>query len=120
MVAALDMEGHGRSSGVHGFVPSVTDAVADMAAFARKSRLEYPDLHCFLVGGSWGGQICLLAAEELKATGFEHFIDGISLQVRPPFTLLQLLSTPSQQTTTTTIPCGPQLSSREYCALDCH
>ncbi len=60
-VVALDMMGHGRSSGLHGFVPSIavyTEHVhAQIATLLKKD--EYATLPFFVMGHSMGGGVTL-------------------------------------------------------------
>nr|DAD20854.1 TPA_asm: hypothetical protein HUJ06_022317 [Nelumbo nucifera] len=59
---ALDLEGHGRSEGLKGFVPNVDLVVDDIFSFFNsiKEKPEYQGLPSFLYGESMGGAICLL------------------------------------------------------------
>lgn len=59
---ALDLEGHGQSDGLKGFMPNLDNVVLDCSlVFNRvKQRPEFHKLPCFLYGESLGGAICLL------------------------------------------------------------
>jgi acylglycerol lipase len=59
---ALDLEGHGRSEGVPGFLPDLDAAAEDCLAhfLSVKERAEHSQLPCFLYGESMGGAICIL------------------------------------------------------------
>ncbi|EEF40893.1 caffeoylshikimate esterase [Ricinus communis] len=59
----IDIEGHGRSQGLKGYVPNVDLVVQDCLSFFNFVRQEDPILHglpSFLYGESMGGAICLL------------------------------------------------------------
>ncbi|KAL5579360.1 hypothetical protein UlMin_011802 [Ulmus minor] len=59
---ALDLEGHGRSSGLKAFVPNVDLVVQDCLSFFNliKQDPKFQHLPSFLYGESMGGAICLL------------------------------------------------------------
>ncbi|CAK9180132.1 unnamed protein product [Ilex paraguariensis] len=51
--------GHGRSDGLHAYVHSLDDAVADMKSLLRKVIADNPRLPCFCFGHSTGATIVL-------------------------------------------------------------
>ncbi|KAK9150012.1 hypothetical protein Syun_008321 [Stephania yunnanensis] len=59
---ALDLQSHGQSQGLKGFVPNVDYVVDDCLSFFNsiKQRPEFHNLHSFLYGESMGGAICLM------------------------------------------------------------
>ncbi|KAJ6292498.1 hypothetical protein OIU78_024636 [Salix suchowensis] len=58
----LDIEGHGKSQGLKGFVPNVDLVVQDCLSFfdSIKNDTQFNGLPFFLYGESMGGAICLL------------------------------------------------------------
>ncbi len=56
-VHAMDMRGHGRSSGDRYWVEQFTDYVDDLAAFVASARARHPGRPVFLLGHSAGGVI---------------------------------------------------------------
>lgn len=58
-VAIYDQRGHGKSEGERGVIKSVQDFVSDLGEFIEVTKARYPDLPCFLVGHSFGGQISI-------------------------------------------------------------
>ncbi|KHG16164.1 Monoglyceride lipase [Gossypium arboreum] len=58
-VYAMDWTGHGGSDGLHGYVPSLDDVVADTEAFLEKIKSENPGVPLFLFGHSTGGAVVL-------------------------------------------------------------
>jgi len=82
-VVALDMEGHGRSSGLRGFLPSIEGAVAgDVLALLLRTRARYPTLPLFLMGNSMGGLSATLVALAVQdSIGVDaQFLSGVVLQ----------------------------------------
>lgn len=59
---ALDLEGHGYSEGIPGFVPNVDLVVRDCLNYFNFVKLnpQFQNLPSFLYGESMGGAICLL------------------------------------------------------------
>lgn len=57
-VHALDMRGHGRSSGTRGDL-RINDAVDDVADLVVQAKAEYPGLPVFVYGHSLGGLITM-------------------------------------------------------------
>ncbi|KAK9267707.1 hypothetical protein L1049_010139 [Liquidambar formosana] len=59
---AIDLQGHGHSQGLKGFVPDVDLVVEDCISFFNSIKLDpqFQDLPTFLFGESMGGAICVL------------------------------------------------------------
>ncbi|KAG9144459.1 hypothetical protein Leryth_014503 [Lithospermum erythrorhizon] len=84
-VFAMDWIGHGGSDGLHGYVPSLDQVVADTAAFLEKVKSENPGVPCFLYGHSTGGAVVLKAA---SYPHIEKMVEGViltspALRVKP-------------------------------------
>lgn len=84
-VYGMDWTGHGGSDGLHGYVPSLDQAIADTKAFLEKVKSENPSFPCFLFGHSTGGAIILKAALDPEV---EKMVKGVvitspALRVRP-------------------------------------
>uniref|UniRef100_A0A803NCF5 Serine aminopeptidase S33 domain-containing protein n=1 Tax=Chenopodium quinoa TaxID=63459 RepID=A0A803NCF5_CHEQI len=84
-VYAMDWIGHGGSDGLHGFVPSLDNVVADTAAFLENVKIEHPGVPCFLFGHSTGGAVVLKAA---SYPHIERMVEGViltspALRVKP-------------------------------------
>ncbi|KAK6921385.1 Serine aminopeptidase, S33, partial [Dillenia turbinata] len=73
-VYAMDWIGHGGSDGLHAYVPSLDDAVADTKSYIDKVLAENPGLPCFCFGHSTGGAIILKTAMDPQV---ESCISGI-------------------------------------------
>ncbi|KAL3576943.1 hypothetical protein D5086_022226 [Populus alba] len=69
---ALDIEGHGKSQGLKGYVPNVDLVVQDCLSFfdSIKNDTQFHGLPFFLYGESMGGAICLLI-HLANPTGFD-------------------------------------------------
>jgi len=98
-VVALDVEGHGLSGGVRGFVPNIEQDVAgDVAHLLLRTRARYPTLPLFLMGNSMGGLSAALSALALQRDGPRAgaLLSGVVLQcplirtAKPPSRLMQL------------------------------
>ncbi|PKA64368.1 hypothetical protein AXF42_Ash009590 [Apostasia shenzhenica] len=104
---ALDLPGHGRSSGLRAFVPDLRAVVDDILAFVRSSLAAHPSLRGlprFLYGESMGGALCLLLHLRLKeAAADADQIDWsgavlvapmckIADEIRPPWPIPQILT----------------------------
>ncbi|MCM3670691.1 lysophospholipase [Mesobacillus maritimus] len=59
LVYALDLRGHGRSSGKRGYIQSWKEFRGDLHEFRRFAVTEQPELPLFIVGHSMGGVIAL-------------------------------------------------------------
>lgn len=59
---ALDLQGHGHSEGLKGFVPNVDLVVEDCLSYFNSVQidLQFQGLPSFLYGESMGGAICIL------------------------------------------------------------
>ncbi|KAI5065164.1 hypothetical protein GOP47_0019859 [Adiantum capillus-veneris] len=94
---ALDLEGHGRSDGLKGYIPDINAVTHDCYSHFMSIKLTegFAHLPCFLYGESMGGAICLLL----------HFMDRdawdgailvapmckISDKMRPPWPVAKFL-----------------------------
>lgn len=58
-VLALDQEGHGRSSGPRGHMPSIMDATANVVLVLEQARKRHPGAPLFIYGHSMGGNVAL-------------------------------------------------------------
>ncbi|KAJ4849668.1 hypothetical protein Tsubulata_019866 [Turnera subulata] len=69
---AIDMEGHGRSQGLKGYVPNIDLVVQDCLSFftSVKQDPNYNGLPSFLYGESMGGAMCLLVHLASPGNGF--------------------------------------------------
>jgi alpha-beta hydrolase superfamily lysophospholipase len=56
-IAALDLRGHGKSSGTPGYVDKFSDFVADLEIFFRHVRDDFKTSKIFMVGHSVGGTV---------------------------------------------------------------
>lgn len=65
-VYGIDWIGHGGSDGLHAYVHSLDDAVADMKSFLEKVLAENPGFPCFFFGHSTGAAIVLKAMLDPK------------------------------------------------------
>ncbi|KAF0692086.1 Aste57867_16777 [Aphanomyces stellatus] len=59
VVGALDLRGHGRSSGRFGYIQDFSDSVDDILAFVKATRAKFPTRKLFLVGLSMGGLLVM-------------------------------------------------------------
>ncbi|XP_010533890.1 PREDICTED: caffeoylshikimate esterase [Tarenaya hassleriana] len=94
---ALDLEGHGRSDGVRGYVPSIDAVIGDCVSFfdSIKRDPKFQGLPRFLHGESMGGAMCLLI-HFADTLGFEGAVlvapmCKISDKVRPRWPIDQIL-----------------------------
>lgn len=67
----LDYEGHGRSDGLHVYIPDVNVIVADLAAHYSKIKAQYPGIKSFIWGESMGGALGLYLS-----TRHPELVDG--------------------------------------------
>lgn len=95
---ALDLEGHGNSDGLKGFVPNVDLAVSDCVSFFNfiKRDPQFLGLPSFLYGESMGGAICLLI-HFADPDGFQGAVlvapmCKISDKVKPRWPIPQILT----------------------------
>lgn len=96
---ALDLEGHGQSEGLRGYVPNVDDVVSDCVAFFRSVPTldpKFENLPRFLYGESMGGAICLLIhfqqPDYFKGAVLMAPMCKISDKVRPNWPIPQILT----------------------------
>lgn len=95
---ALDLEGHGKSDGLRGFVPNVDLVVYDCVSFFNsiKQDPQFLGLPSFLYGESMGGAICLLIhfadPEGYKGAILVAPMCKISEKVRPRWPIPQILT----------------------------
>ena len=74
VVVAIDLEGHGRSGGTHGYLPDIEEAAYDVLTFmARAKRLvsagdTQKKLPTFIVGAGGVGSLVALTARRLLVT----------------------------------------------------
>lgn len=99
---AVDLQGHGRSDGLRGFVPDVDAVVTDDLVSFFDSVMEMPHLigtQRFLYGESMGGALCLLI--HLQQQRHKHPWDGailvapmckISDNIRPSWPIPEILT----------------------------
>ncbi|WCJ29504.1 alpha/beta-Hydrolases superfamily protein [Euphorbia peplus] len=93
-VYAMDWIGHGGSDGLHGYVPSLDQVVADTGAFLEKTKSEHPGVPCFLFGHSTGGAVVLKAATHLH---IQNMLEGIvltspALRVKPAHPMVKAVA----------------------------
>ncbi|XP_021729212.1 uncharacterized protein LOC110696240 isoform X2 [Chenopodium quinoa] len=93
-VYAMDWIGHGGSDGLHGFVPSLDNVVADTAAFLENVKIEHPGVPCFLFGHSTGGAVVLKAA---SYPHIERMVEGViltspALRVKPAHPVVKVVA----------------------------
>ncbi|KAK9278519.1 hypothetical protein L1049_028087 [Liquidambar formosana] len=75
-VYGMDWIGHGGSDGLHAYVHSLDDAVADTKTFLEKVLAENPGFPCFCFGHSTGAAIVLKAVLDPKV---EACVAGVIL-----------------------------------------
>lgn len=96
-VVALDVEGHGLSGGLRGYVPDFSAVASDIVALLVQTRVRFPGQAVFLFGTSMGGMSALLAALEVQDSG-QKLLSGLVLQcplvrfARPPPVPLRVLA----------------------------
>ncbi|KAL4200712.1 hypothetical protein AMTRI_Chr02g254930 [Amborella trichopoda] len=94
-VYALDLQGHGRSEGLRGYIPDIQWLLDDCIEFFNCSRAEAPGLPAFLYGESLGGALALLVS--LRQPGVWRGVIlsgpmcGIARSFMPPWPLELLL-----------------------------
>eukprot|EP00455_Lapot_gusevi_P000182 TRINITY_DN10074_c0_g1_i4.p1 TRINITY_DN10074_c0_g1~~TRINITY_DN10074_c0_g1_i4.p1 ORF type:complete len:276 (-),score=24.18 TRINITY_DN10074_c0_g1_i4:74-901(-) len=81
VVCGVDMLGHGRSDGIHGYVSSMEIFLEDLHSHILQvsSRSEYSELPLFLMGQSMGGLICMQYLRKHPSTPVRGFISLASL-----------------------------------------
>lgn len=105
VVVGMDPEGHGRSDGLHAYVPSFPTLVEDYWQWFNqkiKTNPAYKDLPVFLAGESMGGNVAiqLLLRDRVENKKSKCFFSGavllapmvrISPDMKPPEFLVNLL-----------------------------
>lgn len=95
---ALDLEGHGRSGGLKGYIPDIDAVTQDCHSYftSIKCKQEFTDLPCFLYGESMGGAICLLlhfkAPKAWNGAMLAAPMCKISDKMRPPWPVAEILT----------------------------
>ena len=80
-VVALDVEGHGQSSGTSGLLPDLHVVASDIVSLLVQTRARFPGLPIFLMGHSMGGCSALLAAlAAQRSSAHSHLLSGRVLQ----------------------------------------
>ena len=86
-VIAVDFRGHGRSPGRRGVVRNYDELIDDLLHTLEWSHQQFPDLDCFVLGHSNGGQVTLRACLRNPAgiTGLivSNPVLRVSVQVPP-------------------------------------
>lgn len=81
-VEALDLRGHGQSSGRRVYVRSFSEYLSDVARFLRAVRERHPAKPVFLLGHSMGGGIATLFVIARKPEIAGLVLSGPALRVR--------------------------------------
>ncbi|GAX10868.1 acylglycerol lipase [Fistulifera solaris] len=68
-VLSYDMQGHGRSEGLSGYLPSAEAVVQEAVAVTQYVQNKYLPKKFFLVGSSMGGAIALGVSQQISVTG---------------------------------------------------
>ncbi|KAL2629324.1 hypothetical protein R1flu_014010 [Riccia fluitans] len=95
---ASDLEGHGQSEGLKGFLPDVDGVANDCLEYFHlvAEREEYQSIPKFLYGESLGGAICLLIhfmePENWDGAILAAAMCKISDKMKPPWPVANLLS----------------------------
>lgn len=89
-VEALDLRGHGQSSGRRAFVHSFSEYLSDVACFLRAVRGRHPGKPVFLLGHSMGGGIAALFVIARRPDIAGLILSGPALRVRATPAGLQL------------------------------
>ncbi|BBN10929.1 acylglycerol lipase [Marchantia polymorpha subsp. ruderalis] len=95
---ASDLEGHGRTQGLKGFLPDVQGAADDCREFFQRERErpEFRRIPAFLYGESLGGAICLLIhfrePDQWDGAILAAAMCKISDGMRPPWPVADVLA----------------------------
>lgn len=70
-VISYDMQGHGRSEGLSGYLPSASEVLQEATAVANHVRVTYctSNEKFFLIGSSMGGAIALGVSSQISVDG---------------------------------------------------
>lgn len=82
-VHALDLRGHGLSSGPRGHAPSLITLLDDLDRFVRSVRAEHADLPCTLMGHSMGGLLSAALLARRRPDVDALVLSGPALCLRP-------------------------------------
>ncbi|KAL3676230.1 hypothetical protein R1sor_026178 [Riccia sorocarpa] len=94
---ASDLQGHGQSDGLKGYLPDVQEVADDCREFFRSviEREEFRGIPKFLYGESLGGAICLLIHFQERAKWDGAILAAamckISDNMRPPWPVAEIL-----------------------------
>ncbi len=92
-VVAFDMQGHGRSPGIRGYVHQWEDLISDQDVALKKVREEFPDLPLFVMGHSMGGLLTVSYMLEKRPELAGAIICSGALKVQSDFApLLQKIA----------------------------
>ncbi|MEZ5295660.1 MAG: alpha/beta hydrolase [Ilumatobacteraceae bacterium] len=89
VVAALDLRGHGTSSGKRVYVKSYDEFMRDLTQFRRMVESEHPGLPVVMVGHSMGGNIVMGHALGNQQGLAGIALSGAALQVGDDFSPIQ-------------------------------
>jgi len=94
----IDYEGHGKSDGLHCFIPNFDQMVSDVVTFFDQVRAEpeYLNLPCFLHGESMGGavaiEISLRQPQAYQGMILQAPMCKISDKIKPPPIVVSFLT----------------------------
>ncbi len=102
VVFGLDPEGHGRSDGLHVFIPSFPAVIDDYWAFFEARVRDHPEhkgLPVFLLGESMGGNVAIQLLLRDRTEGTNYFKGAVMLapmvkinpKIKPPECIVNLL-----------------------------
>lgn len=97
-VFGIDYEGHGKSEGLHGFVPNFDDLVTDCVTFFNgvMEREEYAGKPSYLLGESMGGAVSILVTRRDPSRWSGLVLVApmvrISEKLKPPTVVISMLT----------------------------